>query len=230
VRLTELMPHQAEFGPDGFYAAAEAPGLTRDFHWSVTAYAICAWGYLLRDHEIVGTALYNADSRTFESVSAACPGDTVALGSGAAVQRWPGYGPTGQLGLQMNRTSGPLDISRATGRESASGYGGPWKLIYRAICATPLVPYPYLTGLYVPASVHSETNIMPGPFSIVGDACDPGFRTHGSGGGGGLIDGGPVWLQRIAPRANLSGTDVRLTGPTTTSVGGVLVHQACANG
>ena len=57
--------------------------------------------------------------------------------------------------------------------------------------------------------------------------CLFGF-THGIGGGGGLSDGGPVWLDKIKPHADLQGVDVSLTGALDPSIGGMVAHQTCA--
>jgi hypothetical protein len=53
----------------------------------------------------------------------------------------------------------------------------------------------------------------------------PGFRTHGSGGGEGLSDGGPLWLRTIAPHADLSGVDIAVNAPIAPSIGAMVAHQ-----
>ena len=42
--------------------------------------------------------------------------------------------------------------------------------------------------------------------SDASDRCLLGF-THGIGGGGGLTDGGAVWLKKVEPHADLMGVD-----------------------
>ena len=65
------------------------------------------------------------------------------------------------------------------------------------------------------------------PGAEASDRCFIGF-THGVGGGGGLTDGGPVWLEKIQPHADLRGVDVGLTGALHPSIGGMVAHQTCA--
>src|SRR4029453_1930338 len=113
--------------------------------------------------------------------------------------------------LQLNRTSGPLDISRAAGRESVIGYAGQWNLHSFAVCAQPQ------------GQIHASDTVAAGARTT--NYCSNGLYTHGAGGGGGLTDGGPVWLQEIYPHYDLRGVDVALTGPTYPSIGGVVAHQ-----
>jgi hypothetical protein len=206
VRLVELVPYSPSAGRDSFFVEAEAPNHSSDYPWEVTAYAICADRSVLgTKYKIVPATVYNTSPMPFVTAAARCPSGTVAYGSGAALGTTGG----GQIGLQLNRTSGPLDISRATARESVAGYSGPWVLESFAICAPPQ------------AQIHAHATVA---FSAATrDFCDSG-RTHGPGGGGGLTDGGPVWLQEIYPFPDLSGEVVAMTGAP---VGGMVAHETC---
>jgi hypothetical protein len=206
VRLVALLPYSpGGSGQDDFEAWAEAPNESSSYDWNVTAYAICADRSALSKYQIVPGYVYNGSSKPFVTAFARCPSGTVAYGSGAAV------GLTGgQTGLQLTRTSGPLDISRATARESVSGYSRPWALDSIAICAERQ------------AQIHAHGTVA---FNAQArDFCDSG-RTHGPGGGGGLTDGGPVWLQEIYPFVALNGVYVAMTG---SPIGGMVAHQTCA--
>ena len=57
---------------------------------------------------------------------------------------------------------------------------------------------------------------------------DSGWHVIGPGGGGGLTDGGPVWLHDIIPQASTQSVIVRMTGPLYPSSGGMAVHMSCA--
>jgi hypothetical protein len=108
-RLTVLNPSFT-----GFRVEAESPNKANIGNWRVFAYAICADRDALADYQIVARSRF--DNTTFKDTAAKCPSGTVAYGAGARV-RGPGtVGADGRIGLQLNRTSGPLDISRATGR------------------------------------------------------------------------------------------------------------------
>jgi hypothetical protein len=211
VRLTSLLPYR-----DTFQVDAEAPGLRSDLRWSVYAYAICADKTALPQYTIVPGSV--TSSKAFQTAAARCPTGTVAFGSGAQIMAIGGPNAAfaqGQIGLQLNRTSGPLDISRATARESAAGYPGQWSLTSYAICAQPR------------GTIHSEATVTPGATATGSNTCASGF-THGPGGGGGLTDGGPVWLQQIYPSLDKRTVTVAMTGPLAASVGGLVAQQTCA--
>ena len=212
VRLTTLLPYSPAGARDTFNVDAEAPNLQR-FNWSVTAYAMCADKTALSNYRIVPG--FVESSKTFQTAAARCPDGTVAFGAGAQVTAQPPYTAPGQgqIGLQLNRTSGPLDISRAAARESVAGYAGQWRLISYAVCAEPR------------GTIHAEGTVNAGAEAT--DTCKTGF-THGPGGGGGLTDGGPAWLQRIYPRLDKRTVDVALTAPLYPSIGGMVAHQTCA--
>jgi hypothetical protein len=58
--------------------------------------------------------------------------------------------------------------------------------------------------------------------------CPGGYRTHGIGGGGGITDSGPSWLNRLYPHADLRGVTTTMTGPLHPSIGAMVTHQICA--
>jgi hypothetical protein len=216
VRLTRLMPVSGGSIPDGFYARAEAPNLRQDFTWRLAAYAICAPSSELPSYQIVSHSV--TSSQTFQAAAARCPNGTVAYGAGADILALgdPSAPAGGQIGLQLNRTSGPLDISRATGRESTAGYAGPWTLTSYAVCAQ------------ARNHIHAEGELIPAASGAT--YCDDlRQKTYGPGGGGGLTDSGAVWLQKIEPTADLVGVNVAMTGTTTPSTIQLVAHQTCAD-
>lgn len=215
VKLVALIPYSPGGGiPDHFGAFAESPHLTRSFDWRVSAYALCAPASSVGSHEIVGEFVSNNASAPFVTASAPCPSGTVAYGSGAMVSTVGGGGlASGEVGLQMTRTSGPMDIARSAGRETL-GFAEPWSLGSYAICAQPQ------------GDIHVEGALSQG--AEVGASCPSGYQVHGPGGGGGLIDGGTAWLQKIRPRYPPTGVDVALTKPLNPSVGGMIAHFTCA--
>jgi hypothetical protein len=229
VRLTVLAPDIFLSQNRGFWVAeAEAPDLDRGYEWSVTAYAICASELLLDDYRINRALTYNGASATFSHVEARCDGNDVAYGAGALVASGSsGSAPTGQLGLQLVRTSGPLDVARATARESAAGYDGPWRLQSFAICADRRVKQ-YSGGLWLDSGVHARGSASHPDGAGTTDRCPTGYRTHGPGGGGAPWDSGPSWLTDIEPHADLRGVTTRMTGPLNPSIGGMTAHQTCA--
>ena len=208
-RLTALDPSFTSFRVE-----AESPDLSNNGNWRVFAYAICADRDALEDYTIVPRSRF--DSRVFKDTSAVCPSGTVAYGAGARVQI-PGTGRAGgRIGLQLNRTSGPLDISRATGRvDTRFGSIGSWTVTSEAICAKRA------------GGIHVEGNSSLG--DSVTESCDTG-TVHGAGGGGGLTDGGLSWLYSIQPfsRNNLRSVNARMTSPLDPSIGGMITHFTCA--
>ena len=186
-RLTGLVP-----SPTAFVAQAATAGLSGGADWRVAAYAVCA------DKDVLGAdrGKYRIvpgsteGSARFKTALARCPAGTVAYGSGADVPA------NGRVGLQMTRTSGPLDISRATGRADNASTGS-WTLTSYAICALPA------------GGIHSEGTIAPGVFTT--HHCTPGDSVAGPGGGGGLVDGGTVWLKVLYPFSNFD-VEVQMTG------------------
>jgi hypothetical protein len=118
------------------------------------------------------------------------------------------------IGLQLTRTSGPLDISRAAGRvDTRFGSVGNWTLTSEVICARRA------------GGIHVDGDSSLG--DSVSASCDTG-TVHGRGGGGGLTDGGLSWLYSIQPFNNLKYVNVRMTSPLNPSIGGMIAHFTCA--
>jgi hypothetical protein len=206
-RLTVLDP-----APTGFRVEAESPNLANIGNWRVFAYAVCADSDALDDYTIVPRTRF--DAQTFKDTAARCPSGTVAYGAGASVRVGTGDAD-GRIGLQLNRTSGPLDISRAAGRVDTSfGSVGNWTLTSEVICAKRAGGIRVDGGLSLGDSVNAS--------------CDTG-RVHGPGGGGGLRDGGPSWLYSIQPFNDLRSVNVRMTRPLNSSIGGMVANFTCAN-
>lgn len=200
VRLTRMQPLGFNFD-----VTAEAPDHASRAPWRLDAYAICANADALKSYQIV-PGQSSSNSHSFKDAQARCPTSprkTVAFGSGAAIyyanERYPG---PARVGLQMVRTSGPLDIARATGHEASGGYGGNWSVVSWAICAEPA------------AGIHHQWTSVPErlPWHDGKYTCAGGGFVHGPGGGGGLVDGGPVFLRGIYPSSDLRSVQVGMTG------------------
>jgi hypothetical protein len=207
-RLTRLLP-----AGNRFVVGAEAPNNDSQAPWLVRAYAVCADAQALDDY-VIKPGDSAADSQTFKRAEARCPGGTVAFGSGAEIT-YPGHpAPVpARVGLQLTRTSGPLDIARATGREYEGGYVSTWAVRSYAICAKRA------------ANIHAENTGAPGEKAT--HKCSGGTFVHGAGGGGGLSDGGPVFLRYIIPSETLTHVFARLTGPLFPSIGGMVASATC---
>jgi hypothetical protein len=213
VKLTSLMPGRSRYIFEDRYwfsAAAEASNLSRNFPWSLRTYAICVPRVRLRGYEFKTAFIHNGASTPWDHVEAVCPDGTAAWGTGAEVWGVDGDGnaiATGRLGLQLNRTDGPLGIARATAREGWLGYDGPWRLKSVAICASRRYVHP--NGLVYASEVHS---VFTGYDGSGGTAhCGDGFRAHGIGGGAGTSDSGPVFLHSVYPIDDLHGVAVQMT-------------------
>ena len=208
-RLTALDPSFTSFR-----ASAESPDERNIGNWRVFAYAICADREALEDYQIVPETRF--DNKVFKDTAAVCPSGTVAYGAGARVTIPGTGGADGRIGLQLNRTSGPLDISRATGRvDTRLDPVGNWTLTSEAICAKRA------------GGIHVEGDSSFG--DSVTESCPTG-TVHGAGGGGGLTDGGLSWLYSIQPftSSNLKSVNARMTSPLNPSIGGMITHFTCA--
>jgi hypothetical protein len=211
VVLTALSPvHQT--GDDYYEAIASAPP---GFHagWSLRAYAICApTASLGRLTMKFGSSEHGLSSDTFQHAEAVCDAGQKVLGTGARVYA-PNSGPgsvTGEVGLQLVRASGPLDIVRATAREDADGFAGQWQVLSWAMCADP-VPGQHVDGKVV----NSADGVV---------SCATG-KVHGAGGGGSITDSGPVFLQVVYPDSILKSVTTSMTGTPTD---GMVVSAVCA--
>jgi hypothetical protein len=159
---------------DGYTVEAQRPSADPNERWQIRATAICA--NRPPGHQIVHH-LTSSSSTTFKTTSAVCPAGKLVVGTGAEV-----LNGSNQVGLVLNRPSGPRDISRASAREDATGYGGSWALASYAICANP-----------IPGAVQ-ESHVHPGPNRGMAYYCADDKYAISIGGGGGLIDLGPYFL------------------------------------
>ena len=227
VRLTELHPIASLEDPlrGAFEVTAEAPSNFSSNAWKLAAYAVCMNSSSLDRYKLI----YHTEdpsSKTFQtSKTALCPSGTVAYGAGGGVYPDPyGSGSPGRLGLQMVRTDGAIGIGRATAREDEVGYGGTWRLFSAAICAEPA------------GAIHVEGTTPSDPLATeASHRCgSSGDWGRGIGGGGGLTDGGPVFLRELFPLTDGTGVPngvrVKLTGSLYPSVGGIAAHHTCALG
>lgn len=215
VPLVRLEPnHYVQGGVDRYRYIAEAREPVAGFagNWFLVTYAICAPQTFL-GYEIVPSPAASPSSQAFQSAKATCPTGKRVIGTGARV-RFAGDGGDngpGELGLQLSRSSGARDISRATAREDADGYSGTWTLSSYAVCAQGLA-----------ATVQGQVSNTAEAVARCGDST----QVHGAGGGGSLTDSGPVFLHEVIPYAGSNGAvKVSMTGPP---VGGVAAQALCA--
>ena len=213
VRLTQLQPMQSG-GRDSFVVAAQEPDTGYAEGWHLQAYAVCAPAASVPGHLIVASAPASTNG-AFVATAAGCPAGKKVIGSGAALRTSDGVGLVGgQVGLQVSRAAGPLDITRAAAHEDADGFSSPWTLTSFAIC---------VTGI---PGQHADTVLEAGP--VVDPRCQPAGLlptiVHGPGGGAGLNDSGLTWLQVIYPYSDLTGVLVAMSGP---SRDGVVAQGVC---
>ncbi len=197
--LTGLVPFHNSDG-DGFTAVAfeRQPGLADN--WSLYAYALC--GTPVNPVEIV-SATTDPSSARFTATAAACPSGKRVLSTGALVNF-----TNGAVGLQLNRSDGPLTISRATAREDAAGYDGYWSLTSYAVCVRPIGQINRGTVVFDSAVGNFTCPLTPVPRH----GYVPTFVT-GVNGGAGLTDGaGAVFLRVVYPADNLRDVTVAMTG------------------
>jgi hypothetical protein len=187
-RLTLLMP--VDTGEESYFAVtAQANTQVYEGNWGVTAYAVCA--FRRSDYRIEPRADSAHSAGAFKQTAAVCSGGRRVIGTGASVSA-----PVGKAGLVLNRSAGPLDISRASAH-AEPGFTGAWHVSSWAICMNPI-----------------GAQVAGGTGSQAADADCPGStRVHGAGGGGGLRDDGPVFVRTIEPLTGLRRVHVEMTGP-----------------
>jgi hypothetical protein len=161
--------------------AASAVGFNQS--WQLGIAARCApapAGYA-----IIPSPPTTPSSATFQQAIATCTNGRIAIGAAARVN--VDNAGSREVALQLVRTSGPMDIVRATAREDANGFAGNWSVTAYAICVNGVpgqAPAP--GGL---AFGTSETSV----------ACPNNTFVHGYGGGGSTSDvTGNVWLNGIS--------------------------------
>ena len=156
------------------------------------------------DNYSIVSAGTTESSSVFKQAIADCPGSTLAVGGGAAITNGDH-----QVGLQLSRLAGPLDIARATGREDANGFALDWSVTAYAVCADRISG----AAIYGTIAAQSAT-----------EECPPDKFVLSLGGGGSLTDSGPYFLQTMYPFGDRSWT-VEMTGPP---VGQTAVQALCA--
>jgi hypothetical protein len=214
VRLTQLQPVRSG-GRESFVAAAQEPNTGLSTPWNLRAYAVCAPSASVPGHQIVASAPAST-SGAFVATAAGCPQGKKVIGTGATIATSQGAGLAGgQVGLQLNRSSGPLDISRATAREDADGFASSWTLTSYAICVTPVA------GQHADSVVESDKVVGANCTSVNGQPT----MVHGVGGGAGTTDSGLTWLQVVYPFSDLKGILVAMTGDSNV---GAVATAVCA--
>jgi hypothetical protein len=183
-------------------AAEVAPGW--DGIWSITGYATCATplpGWELRyGNSGPGAATFKT------SYTTTCTGHKKVFSAGAEINA-----PTGQVGLTTIRPDGPLTIGRASARVAPGGFWDDWSVTSIAICANP---------------VPGQQNLSEFNSDAVAFVGCTGRTTMDSyGGGGGLIDLGPYYLQALGPNGG-GLVYVKMTG---NQPGGVLAQTVCSD-
>ena len=110
--LTALEPHAVE-GPTPPRFVVRALALAcpqlQEF-WSVTAYALCAPAASMQPSYLIMKSTVSTLTSRFKAGTAKCTGGRVAYSAGVTTLN------TSRFGVQLVRTSGPLDIARATVR------------------------------------------------------------------------------------------------------------------
>ncbi|GAA3391670.1 hypothetical protein [Cryptosporangium minutisporangium] len=207
VKLVGSFPVQ-ENGAFKWEVRAEAPaGFSGS--WSVRSFAVC--GPAPAGYRIFAEPDTAAASATFKTAATNCPGTDRAIGSGARVTT--SGTSTGEIGLQLYRTSGPRDISRAAAREDATGFSGSWTLNSYAICTLPNA---------VPGAA-PDGSLTQG--ILVSDDCPTGTFVHGPGGGAGLTENGLTWLRYLTVSPDLRTVEARMSAPSSN---GTITSSVCA--
>jgi hypothetical protein len=151
-----------------------------------------------------------ATSQTFQHAEAVCPTGKRAISAGGNIVR--AGAQSGAVALQLVRTSGPRDISRATAREAAGGNTGSWFVTSYVMCGPTA-----LVGTTAPAGTLVNS-------AGAGVTCPAGTLVHGAGGGGSITDSGPSFLDLVEP---LPGYRSEYTSMTSTPIGGMVTQAVC---
>jgi hypothetical protein len=177
--------------------------------WQLKAYALCVPASSMPGYHLESYVSASSTS-AFKAHAAVCHNGLVAYSAGATTSN------TSAFGLQLVRTSGSLDIARATARAFAPTVTSPWSLTAIAVCG------PRKDGIVAAGQVGA------GPLVTV--ACPLGTQQiHGAGGGLGLTDGGTNWIRELRP-ANVASAPssmrvrMSLLGPGYEAV----AHTTCA--
>ena len=206
VALTWSGPRDNNDGtlPDTWMVVATAPAGYSDT-WQLRALAIC--GPSLPGLVMV-SALTFSDA-TFQSISAACPAGKRVLSVGGGLTAMSNV----DAFLQLVRPDGTLTVGRLTAREGARHYPGTWNIWIDVLCANPIAGQQYVDTVVNSAGGHAF--------------CPAGKGVVGLGGGGGLSDSGPYYLQTLMPHTDLHGSYAAMTGAPPS--GGVVVEATCTS-
>src|SRR4051794_16201776 len=120
--------------PDAFGVTARGVENHAGFaaNWKITAYAVCA---VALPGQTIVSATTVANPGSPKGITAACPGGTVVVGSGARIQVVGGVG-SGDVGIDSLRLPTPASV-RANAVENHAGVAANWSNTAYAICATP---------------------------------------------------------------------------------------------
>lgn len=181
-------------GRDAFAVAATAPpGFVGTY--SLQAIAVCAANAGVPGHDVVpGTPTTRSASST-QDTTARCPSGKRVIGFGGGV-----LDAVSGVGLQVVRSAGPRDISRAYARRVAGNFGEQWRVQAFAICMTTTDNRPP-SGAAIPGSTASTL-------------CSNSPNTFVHGPGGGAWDGTGL-IHQILPSANLKQNTVVITAGST---------------
>jgi hypothetical protein len=207
--LTGLQPKPLTGGIHQFVVSGRALRPEMNESWQVKAYAWCAPEESMPGYLVIKTTTGLSQEKKWLQGKSVCTGGRVAYSAGVTTSQ-PGY-----FGVQMVRTSGPLDIARATVRAFHEMATPPWwTLSTYAVCGLPR------------DGVVAVAQLSGGPLSSV--SCPSGTQQiNGAGGGLGLSDGGVNWIRMLRPQS--------LSAPTTMlvqmslNVGGyeTVAHTTC---
>jgi hypothetical protein len=213
--LTALVPHAVEGAtPPRFVVRARALKPEANELWQVKAYALCAPAASMQPYKIE-EHISTFSHKRFLAGTATCRDGLVAYSAGVTTNT---TGFDVQFGVQLVRTSGPLDIARATVRTfllDPTAVPDWWQLRTFAVCGP-------RTG-----GIMAVSRVATGPF--VGVSCPEGTqRINGAGGGLGLTDGGRNWIRAVRPANMQSPGSMTVRMSLTNPDYEVVAHTTCA--
>jgi hypothetical protein len=199
MKLTTLLPVTTA-SSSYYHVTAQAPTDEYVGNWKVTAYAVCASIDPSEPAYKIERGSSEYGPARFKQTAARCTEGRRAIGAGASISA-----PTGIVGLQLSRTSDPMDIARATARATVNGN---WQVTSHAICIKPPVGQVFYGS-------GSQTATA---------SCPDDMLVHGAGGGGALTDLGPIFLRVIQPLPGLHQVYVAMNAPYP---GGMVAQAVC---
>lgn len=164
---------------------------------------------------IPGLTIVNAtsdtDSDDSKDATADCPGNTVAIGSGATIE-----GGRGQVVIQSVVPSS--DSVSASAYEDADGTTNDWSVTAQAICADPPLNHFIVSATSPQDSANKDVTVF----------CPGNTVTIGSGA---LFVGGfgDVEIEEIRPELNSVTVTGHEVGSGTTAAWGVVAYASCAD-